>query len=257
MGLANNTTTTFHTIQGDAGTGGWLSGTIVIDATTDYVIPFFCFFDRQRDGTTYNVTAQFGDSIPAGLSITNSGSSVQVVMPNNASFVSASVTYAVQAAANGTTLPVSVSASSVLGSTSGVAPAAGVIGERITGTLAEASGITLTTSTYTDITSISLTPGTWSITATAEFAASGSNPNNTLTLLAIATASGNSSTGIISGVNRTSLPLPPVSGANMGLSIPSYVVTIASNTNYYAKAVAVFTSGGNKVWGEIRAIRIG
>ena len=131
ISLANNATTTFHTIQGDAGTGGWLSGTIKIDATTDYAIPFFCFFSRQLDGTTYNVAASFGSDIPSGLSITNSGSSVQVVMPNVSGFSSASVTYCVQAAANGTTLPVSVSASSVLGSTSGVAPAAGVIGEML------------------------------------------------------------------------------------------------------------------------------
>jgi hypothetical protein len=135
ISLANNATTTFHTIQGDAGTGGWLSGTIKIDATTDYAIPFFCFFSRQLDGTTYNVAAQFGSDIPSGLSITNSGSAVRVVMPNLAGFSSASVTYCVQAAANGTTLPVSVSASSVLGSTSGVAPAAGVIGENIPASL--------------------------------------------------------------------------------------------------------------------------
>jgi hypothetical protein len=108
ISLANNTTTTFHTIQGDAGTGGWLSGTIVIDATTDYVIPFFCFFDRQRDGTTYNVSHMFGSSIPTGLSITNSGSAVRVVMPDVGSPGTCGVTYCVQAAANGTTLPVNV-----------------------------------------------------------------------------------------------------------------------------------------------------
>jgi hypothetical protein len=108
ISLANNATTAFHTIQGEAGTGGWISGTIKIDATTDYVIPFFCFFDRQLDGTTYNVSPQFGDTIPSGLSITNSGSSIQVVMPNNSGFSSASVTYCVQSAANGTTLPVNV-----------------------------------------------------------------------------------------------------------------------------------------------------
>jgi hypothetical protein len=163
ISLANNDTTTFHTIQGDAGTGGWLSGTIKIDATTDYAIPFFCFFSRQLDGTTYNVAASYGSDIPSGLSITNSGSSVQVVMPNVSGFSSASVTYCVQAAANGTTLPVSVSASSVLGSTSGVAPAAGVIGQTET---ANAGGVTASgvNSTAT-IASLSLSVGTWVITA--------------------------------------------------------------------------------------------
>jgi hypothetical protein len=150
ISLANNATTTFHTIQGDAGTGGWLSGTIKIDATTDYAIPFFCFFSRQLDGTTYNVAASYGSDIPSGLSITNSGSAVRVVMPNLAGFSSASVTYCVQAAANGTTLPVSVSASSVLGSTSGVAPAAGVIGQKLEDTGGTLSYGSMSTTAWTD-----------------------------------------------------------------------------------------------------------
>jgi hypothetical protein len=171
IGLANNATTSFHTIQGVAGTGGWISGTIVIDATTDYVIPFLCFFDRQRDGTTYNVSAQFGDSIPTGLSITNSSSSIQVVMPNNSGFVSASVTYCVQAAANGTTLPVSLSASSVLGSTSGSEPSSGVIGEKISSTTmidtagSTTAGTKTTVKTTGGVTSaaLTLTAGIWNI----------------------------------------------------------------------------------------------
>lgn len=115
ISLANNTTTSFHTIQGVAGTGGWISGTIKIDATTDYVIPFFCHFSRQLDGTTYNVSPSFGDTIPAGLLMVNSGSSIQVTLPNLAGFVSAAVTYCVQAAANGTALPVNISPASISG----------------------------------------------------------------------------------------------------------------------------------------------
>lgn len=130
IGLANNATTTFYTISCAAGEGGWISGTIKIDGTTDYAIPFFCFFSRQLDGTTYNVSPFYGSSTPAtGFSISNSSSAVQITLPDVGSPGTCSVTYCVQAAASGTTLPVSVSASSVLGSTTGVAPAAGVIGE--------------------------------------------------------------------------------------------------------------------------------
>jgi hypothetical protein len=162
IGLANNATTSFHTIQGVAGTGGWLSGTIVINATTDYVIPFFCHFSRQLDGTTYNVAAQFGSTIPSGLSITNSGSSVQVVMPNftgGETFVSASVTYCVQAAASGTTLPVSVSARSVLADTSGTAIPSGVLGYNAATTATVSGAITANTNTV--ITSHTLNKGVY------------------------------------------------------------------------------------------------
>jgi hypothetical protein len=136
------------------------------------VIPFFCHFSRQLDGTTYNVAPQFGSTIPSGLSITNSGSSVQVVMPNftgGETFVSASVTYCAQAAASGTTLPVSVSASAVLGSTTGVAPAAGVIGEVISAsasvveTTALSGGGALATATIATLSNLGV--GTWLIVA--------------------------------------------------------------------------------------------
>jgi hypothetical protein len=55
----------------------------------------------------------FGSSIPTGLSITNSGSAVRVVMPDVGSPGTCSVTYCVQAAANGTTLPVNVDSNSI------------------------------------------------------------------------------------------------------------------------------------------------
>ena len=170
ISLANNTTTSFHTIQGNAGTGGWLSGTIkiAVSSGTSYTIPVFVMFSRQQDGTTYNVTAQFGSDIPSGLSITNSGSSIQVVLPNVTNFSSASITYCVQAAASGTTLPVSVSASAVLGSTSGVAPAAGVIGQKIpftARTVTGSSGAWAANSTAL----ATLTAGVWSVRSRVSF----------------------------------------------------------------------------------------
>jgi hypothetical protein len=58
------------------------------------------------------VAAQFGADIPAGLYVTNSGSSVQIFVPN-VTLTSGSVTYCVQAAANGTTLPVNVPSSQI------------------------------------------------------------------------------------------------------------------------------------------------
>jgi hypothetical protein len=109
-------TTSFHTINTDQGTGGWLSGTIKIDATTDYSIPFFLMFSRSVDGASYDVgDIRYGNTIPSGMSISNSGSAIQITLPSIAGFSSAAVTYCVQAAAQGTTLPVNVSPASITG----------------------------------------------------------------------------------------------------------------------------------------------
>jgi hypothetical protein len=235
ISLANNDTTTFHTIQGDAGTGGWLSGTIKIDATTDYAIPFFCFFSRQLDGTTYNVAASYGSDIPSGLSITNSGSAVRVVMPNLAGFSSASVTYCVQAAANGTTLPVSVSASSVLGSTSGVAPAAGVIGQKIAGSsIASPTSLTTTEADAGNtLSTISLTAGHWQLFyhASCDYV-TGSTLGNFGTTSVFMTDNSNNR---LANTSTNILAVTRVSGATNSIQSTlssSSVVTLAGDTTY-------------------------
>ena len=256
IGLANNATTSFHTIQGDAGTGGWLSGTIVINATTDYVIPFFCHFSRQLDGTTYNVSAQFGDSIPTGLSITNSGSSVQVVMPNftgGETFVSASVTYCVQAAASGTTLPVSLSASSVLGSTSGSAPAAGVIGEN---TSAAGSNTVLTTATWANVATLSLNKGTYIVYGCAYFELTSAITSCSDRSVSISTTSVTPTVGITVTSNATATYDSQIAASPLVLNIS------ADSTTVYlvAKSTFVVGTGGLRVLGSntrLAAIRIG
>jgi hypothetical protein len=269
ISLANNATTTFHTIQGDAGTGGWLSGTIKIDATTDYAIPFFCFFSRQLDGTTYNVAASYGSDIPSGLSFTHSGSAVRVVMPNLAGFSSASVTYCVQAAANGTTLPVSVSASSVLGSTSGVAVPAGAIGEKITWTTPPSTqNLTTVEADWTNA-FITLPAGTWDIKANLSVTA----------VLASGVAAGSyaasrikitdSSNNIVENQYKTldtNAHAATTAAASLGAVIPfAFTKSVAASTVYKIRVFndrtgggnAGIISNGNSVYSEFYAIRIG
>jgi hypothetical protein len=202
IGLANNATTSFHTIQGEIGSGGLLTGSIKIDATTDYAIPFICMFSRPASGT-YNVATQFGGDVPPAASGVNfgfasSGSSVRVVMPDVAGFSSASVTYAVQAAANGTTLPVSVSASSVLGSTSGVAPAAGVIGEVKTVAYNTSATASNTTS---EVTSLLLNAGIWEVTVTAVLSRNSATYTDTHTEMILSSTTGNNQTGRVIAKN--------------------------------------------------------
>jgi hypothetical protein len=247
ISLANNATTTFHTIQGDAGTGGWLSGTIKIDATTDYAIPFFCFFSRQLDGTTYNVAASFGSDIPSGLSITNSGSSVQVVMPNLAGFSSASVTYCVQSAANGTTLPVSVSASSVLGSTSGVAPAAGVIGQKLTWTTAPSSTTPTTLADWTNA-EIPLTAGRWQVFFDVQYSIESGTTSGNYRLVGVGVYEG---TTLLENSDRGAIIETPANAraSVTGNLASSFTLDVASS-----KTIKLRISGGG-VGGGLTTVR--
>lgn len=138
----------------------------------------------------------------------------------------------------------------------GTAIPAGMVGETIQSILAEASAVVLTSGVYTDVTSITLPAGKWSISCVSEISVQTSAPNNTLTLLGIATASGNTSVGILAGQNRTSIPIAPTGGSNVGLVIPDYVVTISASQTYYLKTLCVFSAGGNKACGTITGTRI-
>jgi hypothetical protein len=253
IGLANNATTTFYTISCAAGEGGWISGTIKIDGTTDYAIPFFCFFSRQLDGTTYNVSPFYGSSTPAtGFSISNSSSAVQITLPNDASFVSASVTYCVQAAASGTTLPVSVSASSVLGSTTGVAPAAGVIGEKISSSAIidtiftpANTDVSVKTTGGTDPVTLVLTPGNWRIeySVPCYYATGTTAGNKGYTTVAITDNAGSRIAGTASGVYvQTTANAANITQVNCAGSL---VVNISTTTTYklYGKYVDSYGTG--------------
>jgi hypothetical protein len=255
IALADNATTSFHTIQADIFSGGWLSGTIKIDATTDYAIPFFCMFSRPASGT-YNVATNFGSDIPSGLSITNSGSSIQVVMPAVTGFSSASVTYCVQAAANGATLPVSVSASSVLGSTS--APGAGVIGEYKEATGSDTS---MSSAQFNDGGNAGLTlgVGVWDLQATGRFL-----PADTTTVniyqIGIGTASGNNGTGVDNNRNITSMAVALAAPLtrDQKMASPLFRVVITSGTvTYYPKCYAEFAVSTMTSNGYIMARRVG
>jgi hypothetical protein len=242
--------TTFYTITCAAGEGGWISGTIKYDGTADYVIPFFCFFSKQLDNS-YNVSPFYGSTVPAGLTITNSTSAVQITLPADAGFVSSSVKYCVQAAASGTTLPVSVSASSVLGSTTGSAPAAGVIGESLAFTSRTVTGSSGNwTSNTTKL--VTLTPGVWSIRAMMEFA---SNNTASVVIGAVATNSTADNTGRVA---RTQVGGAQVSGAALNSIIPLWemqLVVVSSSQDIYAKSYSEDASVNVTIEGF--ALRVG
>ena len=93
ISLSNNAATTVYTIADEAGEAGKIEGTlkIVTSSGTNYTTWCGCAYSRQQNGTTYNVGgAFFCDDIPSGTLFSNSGSAIQITLPNVANFTSAS-----------------------------------------------------------------------------------------------------------------------------------------------------------------------
>jgi microcystin-dependent protein len=118
--LAQTTTNTVQDVS--AYEAGELSGWVSIAATTPVKFYVQAQFSKNGAGTGFNLSYQVsGDIPPAGLSlsITNAGV-IQLVMPTVAGFASASINYALNAAAVGATLPVSFDANLIVGDTNPV-----------------------------------------------------------------------------------------------------------------------------------------
>jgi len=222
-----------------------LEGTIKLLGGTNYVFRFKVSFSRQIGGT-YHVgvpTFSAGDIPPTGFSFTHTGSSLQVVCPT---ITSGQARFAMDAAHTGTSLPLSISASSVLGSTSGVAPAAGVIGEVRAFTNRVVSAVTanfVANASALDV----LPAGHWAVYGKASVATGSVTSLNAL----ISTNIASDATG---DIGSTSITTPTFSGfATAPLFVA--VVDVATTLGIYAKAN---TSGANaNVTVSGFAIRIG
>lgn len=161
---------TVNTVQNVAAyDAGELTGWVSISATTPLRFYVAAQFSKNGAGNNYNISYQTsGDAPPAGLlvSITSAGL-IQIQLATSAitGFASASINYALNAPAVGTSLPLTVSARSVLGDTTGTTVPTGYVGEKITWSTPP-SGQSLTT-TETDWINavINLTPGVWHIFA--------------------------------------------------------------------------------------------
>lgn len=173
IGLSNNATTTIQDVS--AYHGGSLSGWIEIAATTPLKFYFEARFAKNGAGTDFLISPQYvGNTPPSGFAITvTTAGLIQVTLPSITGFSSASANFALNAPAVGTTLPLQIDGGlvngPVLGSTSGIAPAAGRVGQSLQsqtivgGTLINTSGRRI----IAQVTP--LTKGTYSIMAAANF----------------------------------------------------------------------------------------
>ena len=191
-------------------TAGELSGWVYIDATTDrrfYIQVQFVKDAANAWKVAYQTT---GDTPTAGFNvdviISGPDAFVQVQMPPVAGWVSGSVNFALNVPAVGATLPLQIDgglvSGPVLGSTSGVAPAAGRVGQSLQSqTLV--GGSLINTSARRIIAQITpLTKGTYSIMAAANFnTASGTND-----AISVDIFDGTNAYATMSVYNRTSAP---------------------------------------------------
>ena len=135
---------------------------------------------------------------------------------------------------------------------------AGNVGELITATVVS-PGVTLTTATGANVTSISLTAGDWDISATIDFAPAATtsvtqyNSSISLTTATLSPQAGGSGLGTDATTTMNQAAQVPVS--NFAQVVPPVRLTIASTTTVFLVAQAVFTVAGLTAFGTIRARR--
>jgi hypothetical protein len=144
----------------------------------------------------------------------------------------------------------------VRGNNTNTAPPAGYIGQIISSVVQQGSAVTLTSGINANVTSISLTAGIWDVTFILGL--TGGAVTGTIMQAAIS-ANSASFTGTIVGDNRidNNGNIMPTADTDTGYSIPSYRVTLASTTTYYAVVASAFTVGTLKAYGRLSAVRVG
>lgn len=131
------------------------------------------------------------------------------------------------------------------------APAAGIIGQQIRAYTTQGNEVTVTNNTPVAIATIALTPGIWDVSGLLCYDAAAI----TGTLFSTAIVPTSAGTGT-SGDDQAITPTAPTAASQLTLAIPSFRVSLASNTNYILSAYALFTVGTLKAFGRISATRV-
>lgn len=125
------------------------------------------------------------------------------------------------------------------------------IGERIGSIVLRASAVVIATATAVDVTSITLTPGSWDITGIVGFKGL---TTSTMTYAHILTTSAAAPSTTYEGDNAFELPV--VTANDSSIAIPSYRVALTATTTYYLTAYAAFTASASPgAYGRLSAVR--
>ena len=130
------------------------------------------------------------------------------------------------------------------------APAAGQIGEVLKSSVTRGSAVTCTNAQYGNITSLSITAGTWTLSGSVGM--TGSSTNATVAG-AYGTATGNSSTGVLQEDGYVGT-IQNISSVDWNAAIAPVDITLASTTTYYLKSYFA-GSGTCTAYGTLRATR--
>lgn len=149
---------------------------------------------------------------------------------------------------NATTQNIAVT---TFGSTT-TAPGAGGLGESIT---SSATAVGLTSPTAKNVTSITLTPGVWDVSALVQFVPGGAT-NTTIFSMSISTTTG-TLTGNIGDTDATFTYGSGILSLYLALSVPRVRAVVTTNTTYYLVAASTFTVSTQSVNGRISATRVG
>ena len=192
----------------------------------------------------------------SALSVSNT---TQLIMANIGSSNTNAITGAgvlqfsgLQFTSSSTNLNVSTLIGGTIWGAVGYTVATGYLGEQIRSFIPAASQITLTNNTAANITSISLTSGTWDISAIGILA-------GTLTGTEFALSINDTSATLSANNGDQTARTPTVStvASTSTLTIPSFRVTLAATTTYYLVSFALFTVGTATSYGRISATRVG
>jgi hypothetical protein len=209
-----------------------------------------------------------GLNIIQGCSIgTTSGSSISVgtgaTLTINNSTITSSNTNAITGAGTikyqglsfaGTSSTINTTTQSVAGTLQGsktTAPTAGFLGEQIRSTVAFASAVTSTTTTVTNVTSISLTPGVWDVSGIVMYTGM-----TTSTGQSISVNTTSATIGTV-GDNAIRTGFTSTTAQDFGSSIHSWRLTITVTTTVYLVGSAIYSAGTGKLYGRISATRVG
>jgi hypothetical protein len=157
---------------------------------------------------------------------------------------------------NGSKITVTTqSGGTLLGNLNTTTPSTGFIGEQVKSTVASGSPVSLTLSGVpTNITSVALTQGVWSISGLVQFGGAPTVSGVQTVSVGVASATpgtlgDNSSTTTWATSNFTAGSCPN--------SVSNYVVTLNASATLFMVASGVFSGGTMNAYGRLNAIRIG
>lgn len=131
--------------------------------------------------------------------------------------------------------------------------ATGYFGEQVSSYIPPASAVSLVNATAKTVTSITLSPGDWDITAIGSIAGV---TTGTVFALGISTVTDTlPAYASANGDSRLEGPFASNSAADFSLTIPSFRVSLSTTTTYYMIARSSFTVGSGVSYGRLSARR--